>query len=1850
MNNFQPSKFLLIVVLAFFSFSLSATNLYWIGGTGNWGDSNHWSTSSGGASGAVIPTSADNVFFDANSFSGAGQVVTLNVTGICADMNWTGALFAPTYNATSQDLHIYGSLTMVAGMTMNNFITYFNATSTGKTITTAGVPFSGNGAIYFNGVGGSWTFQDIFNVNREVTLENGTLNTNSQLMYCETFFASSQSSTGRILILNATSLSVEAWVDVSGNNLTVSSGTSTINLPGNGIFNAGTHVFYDVMFGVSAGTGSLTGTNFHNVIFASNAHLTSNSSMYCNSVEFQMYGLIQGSGVASFGKLKFLDNGYCAINNSYDTLICSAGKTYTIGNGTTQTVNNLFQANGNCNQPILFLSSTVGSTTSTFNSNTGNINVSYARLKDIRAIGSSSFIANNSFDDGNNTGWTINTPATQNLYWVGGIGNWNDATHWATSSGGIGSTCIPTRVDNVFFDANSFSVGNKIVTINVAAECNIMDWTGATQTPVLTGTSDLNIYGSLTFISAMSTSFTGKTYFKSTGAGNTITSAGKSFANDVHFDGANADWTLNDNFSIAGSGFLTLYLNNGYIVTNDKTLTCGNFQSTGNNTRGLYLGNSNIFTTYTDPSAQSWNVSGTNFSVDAGTSTISCTAPSGINFIGGTNNYYNNLVFSNTLYTGNVGYCGGINNVVFNCVASINAVGNVFGTVTFNKSAAFYSGANAYRRAIFMQDAFIDYNNTFDTLQLTGGNTYTLAFGTNQTINNTIITPGLCTAPVNIQTNNSGSAATLLSSSNITVNYVILKDITATGATFTANNSTNLGNNAGWTMNAPVTQNLYWVGGSGNWNDPVHWSLTQGGAGGACVPSSADNVFFTTGSFTAGSKTVTMNVAGFCKNMSWTGSAFTPVFTGSSDLNIYGSLTLITGMSFTGYTGKVYFRATIAGNTITSAGKTFNNDVMFNGVGGYWTLQDALTLSSTSSLYLNGGSLNTNGKSVTIQFFYSQLANVKQLILGTSTVTVTGVSAGYHWYVTGSNLTMLPGTSLIKFTGANNITVDGGVGSNGVNYYDVIFQNATNSSLGVGNYHNVTFFGGGNTYWSSTFHKLDFKGTANMNGNCTIDSLLFNPGFTANFTAGITVNINSYFGANGTAGNLVNLTSSGTYTINVPSCLVCCNYISLNNCHAGGGASFYAANSTNVGNNTGWNFAACPSTTLTVGPVTGPANTCVNGTNYTYSIPAVSGGTYVWSVPAGATIVSGQGTNTIYVSVGSTAGTVSVTVDACGNTASATKTITVNPNPTITNISVTPATCSNADGSATATVTGGTPTYFYRWSSGDTLATAPAIAAGQYQLVVFDTYGCRATANATIVASDGPQITIVSTTPTSCFGGANATAQISVTGGTTPYVILWSNGASALSTSGLTAGPYEVTVTDANECAASQSITISSASQITNTFAIVPSACAGATGSAQASPTGGTGAYTYLWDGAAANQTTATASTLAAGVYQVVVKDANLCQVTFTATVPNTATTLASSISNVIAGDCGPNSAGSATLDATGGAPSYNYLWSSGAVTASITGVAPGNYYCTVIDASLCASSQSVTIPSNVGNITQAICMVTVDTATFTNQVIWEKLITNDIQSFKIYRESNIQNVYTAIATVPFNNVSEFTDLVANPSIHAWRYKITAVDSCGVETPYSAPHKTIHLAQNLGVGGEINLAWDQYEGFPYYSYYIWRHDPSTGWVILDTLSTNYTTYTDFVPPSGDSRYMIDVRPQAGCSSTLRLAGGNDINTVVVKSKSNIKNNRTVGIKDSKNQETRLRVYPNPASDLLNVEVSLLKETQATITIENMLGQVVYTTQTNKQINSINTNNLISGVYFVKVNTGRGVVVEKIIIE
>ena len=89
------------------------------------------------------------------------------------------------------------------------------------------------------------------------------------------------------------------------------------------------------------------------------------------------------------------------------------------------------------------------------------------------------------------------------LYWIGGTGNWSDTAHWSTSSGGSGGHAVPTLTNDVYFDANSFSVGSATVTIdNDVRHCNSMDWTGATDSPTLTG-ANLYVHGDLTMVSTM---------------------------------------------------------------------------------------------------------------------------------------------------------------------------------------------------------------------------------------------------------------------------------------------------------------------------------------------------------------------------------------------------------------------------------------------------------------------------------------------------------------------------------------------------------------------------------------------------------------------------------------------------------------------------------------------------------------------------------------------------------------------------------------------------------------------------------------------------------------------------------------------------------------------------------------------------------------------------------------------------------------------------------------------------------------------------------------------------------------------------------------------------------------------------------------------------------------------------------------------------------------------------------------------------------------------------------------------------------------------------------------------------
>lgn len=166
----------------------------------------------------------------------------------------------------------------------------------------------------------------------------------------------------------------------------------------------------------------------------------------------------------------------------------------------------------------------------------------------------------------------------------------------------------------------------------------------------------------------------------------------------------------------------------------------------------------------------------------------------------------------------------------------------------------------------------------------------------------------------------------------------------------------------------------YWVGGAGTWNATalLKWALTSGGIGGQAVPTAADDVYFDAAS---GAVAVLIG-ASTCKNLTFTG------FTGSlgastSTLNCSGSLTMIPITS--DWTGTINFLSTTA-QTITSNGFTFNNALRFNGIGGTFAFQDALTQGSTRAFTITNGTVQLkSGVTSTVGLFATSGTNQKFL-------------------------------------------------------------------------------------------------------------------------------------------------------------------------------------------------------------------------------------------------------------------------------------------------------------------------------------------------------------------------------------------------------------------------------------------------------------------------------------------------------------------------------------------------------------------------------------------------------------------------------------------------------------------------------------------------------------------------------------------------------------------------------------------------------------------------------------------------------------------------------------------------------
>ncbi|MBN4051407.1 SprB repeat-containing protein, partial [bacterium AH-315-M05] len=284
-------------------------------------------------------------------------------------------------------------------------------------------------------------------------------------------------------------------------------------------------------------------------------------------------------------------------------------------------------------------------------------------------------------------------------------------------------------------------------------------------------------------------------------------------------------------------------------------------------------------------------------------------------------------------------------------------------------------------------------------------------------------------------------------------------------------------------------------------------------------------------------------------------------------------------------------------------------------------------------------------------------------------------------------------------------------------------------------------------------------------------------------------------------------------------------------------------------------------------------------------------------------------------------------------------------------------TCSASDGTATAILSGGTSPYTYSWNTVpiQTASTATGLSAGTYTVIVTDASGCADTVSVT-VNNIGGNITITFTSINiSCNGVCDGTATANPSGGTSPYTYQWDANAGNQTTqtaTGLCAGNYSVTITDASGCTSSASVTITQPALLSVTVSSVDVICNGGNGgTATATPNGGASPYFYSWsDG----QATATATGLTAGLYIITITDNNNCSANTSVTINEPAAitlTTGSTPEN-----CGLND-GTAIVSATGGILPYTYLWndSLGQTTTTATGLPAGSYVVIVTDSNNCS-------------------------------------------------------------------------------------------------------------------------------------------------------------------------------------------------------------------------------------------------------------------------------------------------------
>ena len=262
----------------------------------------------------------------------------------------------------------------------------------------------------------------------------------------------------------------------------------------------------------------------------------------------------------------------------------------------------------------------------------------------------------------------------------------------------------------------------------------------------------------------------------------------------------------------------------------------------------------------------------------------------------------------------------------------------------------------------------------------------------------------------------------------------------------------------------------------------------------------------------------------------------------------------------------------------------------------------------------------------------------------------------------------------------------------------------------------------------------------------------------------------------------------------------------------------------------------------------------------------------------------------------------------------------------------------------------------------------------------------------------------------------------------------------------------------------------------------------------------------------------------------------------------------------------------------------------------------------------------------------ESLCMVTVDSLTGKNKLVWKVTPNQRTSSYQVYRESNFAGEFDLIGNVTLKNGGEFIDSQSNPKQRPFTYYIEAIDSCNnrsTDSRYYA-HTTLHLTANLGVNGENNLNWSNYLGiYPLTTYVIYRSNNKGAFKAIASVAASVNSFSDLDPPANGNRYYIGIKGITACDTSGRKLSVNS-NMVAFGLLSTDETNVEIG-----------RISPNPCSDFLNVTLNSSANTK--LHILNVQGaRLMSVDPSNNRELKINVGHLAPGIYLLNNDFGAAV--------